>query len=108
MTKDFINFIENRELDLVLKSNPMPELCLVNTIYYHEKFNLKVSNKLKLYYLEYFLDYSETQFDLVQIKHFGKILYKYLILKEYFNIFLHSFGNNINIPQNNVGHLRSV
>lgn len=83
----FKNFLETKEIDLVLDRNPMPELCIVNTIYYKEKFRLKVSDKLKHYFLSHFNEYDEDQLCDIQIKHFDEVKYSYEYLKTYLNIF---------------------
>ena len=84
---NFKNFLETKEIDLVLARNPMPELCIVNTIYYKEKFRLKVSDKLKQYFLLHFNEYSEDQFCNIQLKHFNEVKFSYQYLKTYVKIF---------------------
>lgn len=83
----FNHFLETKELDMVLKDNPMPQLCIVNTIYYMTKFNLNVSSKLKNYCLQYFEKFSEEDFNKVQLKHFNEVKYDYSFLKTYMHIF---------------------
>lgn len=86
-TKDFKDFLETRILDLVLESNPLPELCIVNTIYYKEKFKLKISEKLKRYCINKFKNYHPSIFDEIQLKHFKDIKYPYRKLQEYIEVF---------------------
>lgn len=85
--KDFEKFVSTKELDLVLKENPLPQLCLINTIYYKEKFHLKVAPSLAKYYVTYFDEFYEKDFNDIQIKHFGRIKYSYHFLKTYYKIF---------------------
>ncbi|WP_228433345.1 DNA methyltransferase [Chryseobacterium arthrosphaerae] len=86
-TKDFLDFLETKILDLVLEKNPLPELCIVNTIYYKEKFKLKISERLKRFCINNFKNYTAEQFDYIQQKHFNEIKYSYEDLKEYIEVF---------------------
>ncbi|WP_275351602.1 hypothetical protein, partial [Proteus mirabilis] len=42
-------FLDSKTLDIVLEENPLPELCILNTIYYTKKHNLNISSKLADY-----------------------------------------------------------
>ena len=90
---NFKRFVETKEIDLVLEENPMPQLCIVNTIYYKQKFRLSVSEKLQKYCLINFDKYSEEEYQNVQIKHFNEIKFPYQYIKEYLKI----FEKNLNI-----------
>lgn len=90
--REFENFVKTKKIDLVLKENPAPDLCIINTVYYKEKYHLDVANSLKKYYLENFNNYSELDYLKVQEKHFGKIEYSYPYLKEYYRIFNREFA----------------
>tara|TARA_R100000908_G_scaffold65369_1_gene54972 strand:+ start:22246 stop:22980 length:735 start_codon:yes stop_codon:yes gene_type:complete len=72
--EDFLNFLRKKELEISFYPNPNHQLCLINTLYYSEKYKLTVGKKLKS-----FLRKQSTQIDSnypeVQIKHFGKIIY---------------------------------
>lgn len=87
VSKEFIKFLKKRELDYVLEDNPLPILCLVNILYYSSKYNLKISKRLKLYYIKNFKNYSERDFNNIQLKHFKEVIYSYEILKVYNQIF---------------------
>lgn len=67
--KSFVDFLAYKSLDIVLEDNPLPELCIVNSIWYVKSLNLKLSKKLKSWMVSH---YDET-FDYVPIqkKHFG-------------------------------------
>lgn len=79
-SKDFLKFLEKKEIDFVFKENLKKDLCIVNTIYYSEKYNLKISSRLekliRSWQLKYKFNLEETQ-----IKHFGKILYNQNYIK---------------------------
>jgi predicted house-cleaning noncanonical NTP pyrophosphatase (MazG superfamily) len=79
--KDFLKFIRDKEIELVLDKNPYPELCIVNSFYYSDKLNLKLGEKLKTYLK---LNYQDYQDDLsqIQIKHFQKVIYSPSTLKK--------------------------
>lgn len=73
----FSNFLKSKTMDIVLKENPSEILCVINIIYYAEKYKLNLSNKTKNYFLDKFPAYFESEFDNIQLKHFGKIIYNY-------------------------------
>lgn len=79
--KPFLRFLKNKEIDVVFVDNPYPELCVVNSFYYSEKFKLKISKKLKDYILK---NYNKkiTAYTEIQKKHFGKIEYSIIELIE--------------------------
>lgn len=74
-TKPFLNFLRDKEIDVVFTPNANYQLCLINSFYYSDKYHLDISEKLKdlikkIYYREN-TDYKEVQY-----KHFGKVLYE--------------------------------
>lgn len=94
----FLEFLNNKKIDFVLEDNPMPVLCLVNTIYYMKKFNLDLSNNLKNYYINNFYLYNRDEYEKVQIKHFKKIKYDYEYLEEFYKIFFkQEYSVSINV-----------
>lgn len=72
--KPFLKFIQNGKLDIVMEENPYPALCIVNCFYYTDKFNLELSERLKMYLKEK-SQHSIQEFEPIQLKHFGKILF---------------------------------
>lgn len=91
--RDFEKFIESRELDLVLEENPLPQLCIINTIYYKEKFHLNIALNLKKYFVKNFNKFDSGDFSDIQLKHFGSIKYSYPFLKTYYKIFLEELNS---------------
>ncbi|WP_368889691.1 hypothetical protein [Morganella morganii] len=69
-------FIENKILDIVLEENPLPELCILNTIYYAQKHDLKISEKLAGYVENQFAQIKKERLLSIQRKHFEKIIYE--------------------------------
>jgi hypothetical protein len=73
-TNHFTRFLRDKELDVVFKPNSNYSLCIVNTLYYSNKFSFQISENLKSYlrilHKSITHNYIETQ-----IKHFGKIFY---------------------------------
>ena len=86
-SENFIKFLETKEVDLVLEENPLPQLCIVNTIHYKVKFQLEISTNLKKYYSRNFDNFSEEDYENIQLKHFKDILYPYNYLKTWAKIF---------------------
>lgn len=78
----FIQFYDKREIDIVYEENPYPELCIVNSIYYYNKTNLKLSDKLISYILHH-KNIDRKKLINIQIKHFKEEVIK----KEEFDIF---------------------
>lgn len=79
----FIKFLETKEIDLVLEENPLPQLCIVNTIHYKVKYQLEISKNLQKYYSNNFNNFSDKEYEDIQLKHFKKILYPYNYLKNW-------------------------
>lgn len=73
-TDDFLRFLKTRQIDYVFRENLKKDLCIVNSIYYSEKYNLTIAPRLYRLINRWQKQYK---FDLehVQIKHFGEVLY---------------------------------
>lgn len=70
----FRSFLSNRILDIVYEPNSNYPLVIINTFYYSEKYNLRISKKLKDFIaLKHRLSINE--YAEAQKKHFGKVLY---------------------------------
>lgn len=81
---DFLKFMKNKKIDIVFDINPLPELCIVNTIYYGQKLNYEVSNKLKEY-IKANLQPMEKLLA-VQEKHFKNIIYPASYMRQIFQM----------------------
>ncbi len=77
--KPFLQFLYHKKLDIVLEKNHPPALCIVNSFYYSDKYNLKMSKKLVKYIACNYI-YCQNDFEIIQESHFGKILYSKTIL----------------------------
>ncbi len=73
-SEDFVKFIKTKTLDVVFVPNANIGLCVVNTFYYSDKYRLKVSKKLAQV-VKNFHAQIDNDYDSIQLKHFGKILY---------------------------------
>ena len=82
--KSFLNFLEKKEIDLVMEENPFPELCIVNTMYYQKKLNYKLSERLKEYILKIKNKILINELLDAQIKHFDEILFKEDEINDFF------------------------
>jgi hypothetical protein len=71
----FLDFMNNRTLDYVYSDNPYPDLCVVNTIYYSQKMNCGISERLKRWIYQHEVGTLFHDYEGVQKKHFGKVLY---------------------------------
>lgn len=80
--KDFLRFLRDKEINVVYKPNSNPALCIVNTLYYSNKYNLKISKNLFEYliYLDSKLDHD---YSIVQLKHFKKVIFSNNDIKEF-------------------------
>lgn len=92
-TSDFLRFLQTKKIDLVLEDNPLPELCIINSIYYKNKFNLELSNHLKEYIVNNFPKHSKEDYQSIQIKHFKSELYSYGVLEVYYQMIKSSMMN---------------
>lgn len=69
----FESFYFDKSIDIVYKDNPNKALCIINTIYYSQKYYFIIKRDLCKWIVEnsnFDYDYNK-----VQIKHFGKIIY---------------------------------
>lgn len=78
---DFLRFLRDKKIELVLEENPYPDLCIVNSFYYSDKLNLGIGDKLKSFLKSNYTE-NESYLEKIQLKHFGKILYSDECLKE--------------------------
>lgn len=73
-TKYFLRFLRDKKIDYVFEPNANYALCVVNSFYYQDKLKLAFTDKLKCYLLKLNKKYS-SDYENVQIKHFGEIIY---------------------------------
>lgn len=71
---DFVQFLRDKEIDVVFEENPNYKLCVVNTFYYSDKYHLKVKERLKQYIVNLH-NQNDKDYTEVQLKHFGKVIY---------------------------------
>ncbi|NGM62690.1 hypothetical protein G5B30_12265 [Sphingobacterium sp. SGG-5] len=84
-SKKFNEFLKNKTLDIVLEDNPYPELCIINTFYYKDKYDLRISANLKKYLKANFYNIPQDKYEKIQIKHFNKVIYSHDMLKNRVN-----------------------
>jgi hypothetical protein len=83
--KKFLQFFNEKIIDILFEDNPIPELCIIKSYeYYIHGFNL--TNHLKEYINRKFFQ-SYNQFEKIQIKHYGEIKFEMSEL-ELFNKYL--------------------
>lgn len=82
--KKFVEFLAYKNLDIVYEDNPLPELCIVSSLWYSKCLGLKMSKRLR--------DWLSTHYDKnkdyepVQLKHFGERKYTNEEIKNELNI----------------------
>ena len=79
----FLDFMNNRMLDYVYENNPYPDLCVVNTLYYSQKLNCGISDRLKSWIRQYENGTLFHEYEEVQMKHFGRVLYDNQTIEEF-------------------------
>lgn len=67
--KDFVEFLAYRKLDIVFEENPLPELCIVNSLWYSQSLELELSTRLKKWMVSHYME--NYDYEPVQRKHFG-------------------------------------
>lgn len=80
---DFLTFLNSRVLDYVYEDNPYPALCVVNTLYYSNKLNCGISDRLKKWIKRYATEMMFPDYEDIQRKHFGEVLYDEQAIKEF-------------------------
>jgi hypothetical protein len=73
-TRHFVRFLKNKKLDYVYGENPNYCLCIINTLYYADKYNLKISKRL-LTFVTHLYFQNKYDYQTTQLKHFGEIIY---------------------------------
>ncbi len=74
----FLNFLENRTIEIVNSQNPDPELCFVNIYHNVKKYGIELGTSVKKWAIEYFQE--DLYFDQVQERHFHTQLYSQIEL----------------------------
>lgn len=82
----FIDFLNNRILDIVYEQNPSPGFCIVKTYDYCTRYMVELSDRLKEYIVKEF-DKNVDKLIEIQKQHYGVVLYS---LEE-----LRSFKDNL-------------
>lgn len=71
----FRQFLRDKHIDLVYEPNANQRLCIINTFYYQDKLQLKVSPKMKRHVVGLYRSMQQAEYQSVQEKHFGRVLY---------------------------------
>lgn len=73
-TKYFARFLRDKKIDIVFAPNANNALCVINTLYYADKYKFKIADKL-MRHIKQIYKANIDKFEETQLKHFGKILY---------------------------------
>ena len=79
----FLDFMNSHTLDYVYPDNPYPDLCVVNTIYYSQKMNCDISERLKHWIHQHEMGTMFHDYEGIQKKHFGEVLYDNRTIEEF-------------------------
>lgn len=79
----FLDFMNSHTLDYVYPDNPYPDLCVVNTIYYSQKMNCDISERLKHWIRQHEMGTMFHDYEGIQRKHFGRVLYDNQMVKNF-------------------------
>ncbi|QQQ70355.1 hypothetical protein [Chryseobacterium indologenes] len=83
--KLFHDFLESREMDIVLENNPNKILCILKIKHYSEKYRISLSSTVINYYIRNFYSYTKEEYIKAQKKHFGNVIYEYQQLLKFYN-----------------------
>lgn len=79
----FLEFMNSHTLDYVYPDNPYPDLCVVNTMYYSQRMNCGISERLKRWIYQHEIETMFHDYEEVQRKHFGRVLYNNQMVKNF-------------------------
>lgn len=79
----FCRFLATNTMDVVYSENPNIPLCLVNVLYYKNKYGYNVSPKLKRWIKTHYD--PNMDFETVQVKHFGVKFFHDSNIQEFFD-----------------------
>ena len=73
--KKFLQFLGDKELDVMYEPNPNYDLCIVNTLSYEDKYKVRISKKLSNLVIDLHSSRPHDYYK-VQQRHFGRVIYK--------------------------------
>lgn len=80
---NFCRFLATDTMDVVYAENPNIPLCLINVLYYHERYGYNISLRLAKWIKQHYA--SNIDFASIQKKHFGKQLFVNDYIEEFFH-----------------------
>lgn len=72
--KEFLDFLNTYKMDVICPDNPNEALCIVNTLYYREKYGFTISSNLSKWIKKRYC--SIMDFHTVQQSHFGEVFFE--------------------------------
>lgn len=69
----FNRFLSDRCIDILYDENPNIPLCIVNTLFYKDQLNMKLSRNLQTWFIEHYN--ISDDYERVQIIHWGELIY---------------------------------
>lgn len=88
----FLEFINQKNLDILFEDNPYPELCIVKSFENYRE-GVSLSNNLKKYIVRKFPQVNE-KINSIQIRHFGEVKYSVDALINFYSSIIKELDNN--------------
>ena len=83
-TKKFLQFLRDKELNIMYEPNPNYDLCIINTLNYKNKYKVRISKKLSNLVIDLH-NRRQHEYNQVQQRHFGRIIYTESDIQSFIN-----------------------
>ena len=102
ISDDFCNFYRNDIIDVVFPDNPIIGSCIINTMYYKNRFGCRIGKRLQKWIVNHYD--AHYDFESVQNSRYGRVLYEDSIIKSFVELCkknqLHAFSYTIEVVDN--------
>lgn len=79
--KEFLDFLNTQEMNVICPDNPNEPLCIINTLYYRQKYGFAISSDLSKWVKKRYN--PAMNFFEVQQSHFGLVLYSDMEIEKF-------------------------
>lgn len=80
---DFCRFYQSQKMDIVFSPNPFRESCIVNSLYYSQKYKFEIGPGLKKWIIKNHS--SKANYIPAQIKRYGRVIYDRTQIENFVN-----------------------
>lgn len=80
---DFCRFYQSQKMDIVFSPNPFRESCIVNSLYYSQKYKFEIGPGLKKWIIKNHS--SKANYIPAQIKRYGQVIYDRTQIENFVN-----------------------